>query len=80
VESWYFKIRFGRRRTTQEIKNGSNDNSENIVEKESDPSVSSKIENTDVATNEESIEQDESIESIPFIAEPAKKKRARSTK
>jgi len=65
---------------TQEIKIEVNDNSENITEKESESNVSSKIENADINNNEENIEQDDSIESIPFIAEPAKKKRAKSLK
>ena len=40
----------------------------------------SEIDNETIDVNDNDKEEDDSIESIPFIAEPSKEKRTRSTK
>ena len=52
--------------------------SDNEVEQEKNSDTVNSEKNSEIATNEE--ENIESIESIPFIAEPAKKKRLRNSK
>jgi len=54
-------------------------NSENIVSENEKENKQSSEENTEII-KEEVVDVDDSIESIPFIAEPVKKKRTRNSK
>ena len=55
-------------------------NSENIVSENEKVNKQSSEENTETNKDEDDVDDDDSIESIPFISEPVKKKRTRSSK